>query len=135
MRRPYLLAAIAAGVSVIAPVIAFADLPYRLKDGTRITLVGQVVCLPSKRGLFGGVDLEICVRGFENSDGKRFAFRNPEQLARQEPKLIGSEQTRKQFQISGQLSYGSDEQYQTYDIEEMIQVDFVRAVQLLPEVS
>lgn len=135
MRHLYMLIAVVAGACIIAAVIAFADLPYRLKDGTRITLVGQVICLPSKHGLFGSVDLEICVRGFENSDGRHFAFRNPEQLARQEPNLIGSEQTRKQFQISGQFSYGPDEQYQTYDIAGMIQVDSVRAVQLPPEVS
>lgn len=131
----YMFFAITAGVGIIAAIIAFADLYYRLRDGERITIVGQVVCLPHKQGLFDGVNTDECAIGFENSDGRHFAFKNIEQLAKQGPELIGSEQTRRQFQISGQFSYGADEQYQIYDVAGMIQVDSVRAVPLLSEVS
>ena len=128
MRRLYLIAATAAGVNIIIVVIALLDLPYRMQDGKRISLVVQVVCLPHKQGLFGGAHTLECMTGFKSSDDRYFAFRNSQQLAKQEQGLVEALNKNTQFQISGQFSYGPDVQYQQYDIAGMMQVNAVLTV-------
>lgn len=124
MASRYVVAiAAAAAAGIIAAIVAYGDIPYRMQDGKEISVVGSMVCLPHKQGLFPGPETQECAFGFRGQDGEHYAIANLNQLEEQEV-LIGSVGSARQFQISGAFTYGSDEDY-IYDVVGRIDVDSV----------
>jgi hypothetical protein len=116
--------AAAAAAGIIAAVVLYWDIPYRMQDGKEITIAGRMVCLPHKQGLFPGPQTGECAFGFRGDDGKHYVITNINQLEKQQA-LIGPVGTVRQFQISGLFTYGTDEEHERYDVVGRIDVDSV----------
>jgi hypothetical protein len=110
-------AAVAAGI--IAAVVLYGDIPYRMQDGKEITVTGRMVCLPHERGLFSGPETEECAFGFRSNTGEHYAISNLGEVAEELEESVG---TVREFALSGTFTYG---QYRNYDVAGFIEVDSV----------
>lgn len=118
----YVAIAAAAAAGIIAAVVMYGDIPYRMQDGNEITVTGRMVCLPHERGLFDGPETEECAFGFRSNTGEHYAISNLEEISRQEPALQDSVGTGRQFALTGTFTYGN---YRNYDVVGLIDVDSV----------
>lgn len=85
-------------VGAFAIIIAQAD----LASGKRtITMIGEVVCLPHKKGLFGGAGTSECRSGLLSQDGDYYGlnFLDGETLER----LLDAEGSGQLFTVKGAL--------------------------------
>ena len=114
--------AAAAAAGIIAAIVLYGDIPYRMQDGKEITVTGRMVCLPHERGLFGGPETEECAFGFRGNSGEHYAISNLQEVLQDEPALEGSIGTGRQFALTGTFTYGD---YQNYDVVGLIKVDSV----------
>lgn len=118
--RYVIAVAAAAAAGIIAAIVLYGDIPYRMQDGKEITVVGRMVCLLHERGLFGGAINDICVSGFRSNTGEHYAISNLEEVSQDEPALQGATSSEQEFIISGTFTYGD---YQNYDVVGTIHVD------------
>jgi hypothetical protein len=109
--------AAAAAAGIVAWVVFFGEIPYRMQDGKEITVTGQMVCLPHERGLFPGPETEECAFGFRGQSGEHYAISNFEEISRMEPLLEESVGSDRKFVITGIFTYG---EYRNYDVVGMI---------------
>jgi hypothetical protein len=114
--------AAAAAAGIIAAIVLYGDIPYRMQDGKEITVTGRMVCLPHERELFGGPETEECAFGFRSNSSKQYAISNLQEVSQEEPALQKSVGTVRQFALTGTFTYGD---YQNYDVVGLIDVDSV----------
>lgn len=115
----YIIAIVAAAAAgIIAAVVLYGDIPYRMQDGKEITVTGRMVCLPHERGLFSGPETE-CAFGFRSDTGEHYAISNLDEIADELEESVG---TMRKFVLSGTFTYG---QYGNYDVAGSIKVDSV----------
>jgi hypothetical protein len=118
----YAAIAAAAAAGIIAAVVLYGDIPYRMQDGNEITVTGRMGCLPHERGLFSGPETEECAFGFRGNTGEHYAISNLEEISQQEPALQDSVGTVRQFALTGTFTYGD---FMNYDVVGLIEVDSV----------
>lgn len=114
--------AAAAAAGIIAAIVLYADIPYRMQDGKVITVTGRMVCLPHERGLFPGPETDECAFGFRSDTGEHYAISNLEEISNEEPALQDAVGTPLQFVMTGTFTYGK---YSNYDVVGFIEVDSV----------
>jgi len=124
--------AAAAAAGIVAAIVLYGDIPYRMQDGKEITIVGPIVCLPHKQGLFGGAATEECAFGFRGQDGRHFALYNYGEIEEQNPWMSDERETGHELIVTGIFHYGGSEGYEKYDIAGMIDAD---RVDLAPRIS
>ncbi len=113
--------AASAAAGIVAAVVLYGDIPYRMQDGTQITVTGRLVCLPHERGLFGGgPETYICISGFRSNTGEHYGISNLEEISQEEPALQGSTGSEQEFVIAGKFTYGD---YGNYDVVGTIDAD------------
>jgi hypothetical protein len=93
-----------------------------LASGKRtITITGEVVCLPHKKGFFGGVETSECRSGLLSQDGKYYAlnFLDSENIER----LVAAEGSGQLFTVKGALRIPANyEGLDKYDIAGAVDV-------------
>lgn len=120
--------AAAAAAGIIAAVILYVDIPYRMQDGKNTEVVAAMVCLPHKQTLFGGPQTDECAFGFRGEDGNHFALYNYGEVEEENPGLSERVGTGQKFQISGVFHYGGSAGYEKYDIKGMIDADLFEPI-------
>lgn len=123
MASRYVVAIAAAAVAgIIAAVMLYDDIPYRMQDGKEISVAGRMVCLPHEQGPFPGPETQECAFGFRGQNGEHYAITNLEEIAREEPELEQSVGGPQEFVISGTFTYAD---YRNYDVVGTIEADSV----------
>jgi hypothetical protein len=122
----YLVAvAAAAAAGIIAAIVLYGDIPYRMQDGKEITVIGPMICLPHKQGLFSGPQTEECAFGFRGQDGRHFALSNYGEIEENNPGLLVMNGRDATFNITGTFQYGGSAGYENYDVTGMVDADSV----------
>lgn len=115
---------VAVGLTILA-IITFSQPTYVV--GEEVTKDGQIVCLPHKKGIFGGVDTLECAMGLA-SDGKFYGLENLLETARRDQALLEKIRhapvDKAEVRISGTFTSISQE-YERYKIVGVIVVKHI----------
>ena len=116
---------IAVGLAILA-IITFAQPTYVV--GEEVTKDGQIVCLPHKKGILGGVDTLECAIGLHADDGKFYGLENLLETARKDQalweKIRNAPVEKVEVRISGTFAPIGME-YERYDIAGIIVVKHI----------